>query len=232
MTNKMNNKIWTRPGSQEWHWIAEHLFNLLHPDVGVKTASHTPKDIQRVSPKTKPLHTNYPHLELDTEPVAEWSWCPPNLSEESNFYKARLETKKLLSYHQQNYSPNGPQQLTVLWWEWLKEHWEALSDGSSMNFLINPETVFINKSKMDPNQQKISIKFMDELIKLGILVETRNEDLRNNFPPFLVEKPDQPGQGQCIAAGKKGGQNGACLSDASTLLDHKTYFQGCTQASD
>ena len=63
-----------------------------------------------------------------------------------------------------------------------------------MNFLMDPETGFMENSKMEPEQLATAIAFLDELISLGVLVETKEEDLRNNFPLFLVPKPGQPGQ--------------------------------------
>ena len=82
-----------------------------------------------------------------------------------------------------------------------------------MNFLMEPNTGLMDNSQMDLDQCQITIEFMDKLIQLGVLMEAHQEDLRNNFPLFLVEKPDQLGQWWCIADGKAGGQNDACVSN-------------------
>ena len=128
------------------------------------------------------------------------------------------EGKQLLQYHRDNYGPEGPKRLTVLWWEWPEAHWEALREGSSMNFLLDPATGLMENSNMDPEQLETAIKFTDELVELGVLVEMEKSDLKNNFPLFLVPKPGQPGQWRCIADGKAGGQNDACVSDPMHLL--------------
>ena len=86
-----------------------------------------------------------------------------------------------------------------------------------MNFMLDPETGLIENSDMNEEQERTAISFMDELITLGGLQETTQEELKNNFHLFLVDKPGQPGQYRCIADGKQGGQNAVCLGDPMHL---------------
>ena len=224
-------KLCQAPGSHEWHWMAECLGALLYPQ---EAPSTRPPEISPGGGDS--VVEDLLHPEVDPGPAADWEWHPPDLSEGSEFYQARLETLKrvtkerngpdkwikdgieMLRYHRQNYGPDGPKRLTVLWWEWPKEHWTALREGSSMNFLIDPATGLMENSEMDPEQLKTAIAFMDELIDLAVLIEVDEADLKNNFPLFLVTKAGQPGQWRCIADGKAGGQNDACVSDPLHLV--------------
>ena len=195
------------------------------------------------------------HSEVDSEPVAKWEWHPLDLSEGSKFYHVCLKTLKwatkkcngpdkwtedgveLLPYHCKNCGPDGPKRLTVLWWEWPKEHWTALWEGSLMNFLVNPGTGLMENLEMDPDQLKTAIAFLDELIDLAVLVEMDEADLKNNFPLFLATKAGQPGQWRCIADGKVGGQNNACVSDPLHLVQPQDILpclcpNGCSTAVD
>ena len=54
-----------------------------------------------------------------------------------------------------------------------------------------------------------------ELIALNVLLDAadQNQDIKNNFPLFLVPKAGQPGKYQCIADGKHSGQNDVCIND-------------------
>ena len=97
-----------------------------------------------------------------------WTWEAPDLSEGSPFHKARMkrlreviaicrgppswleEGKWLLTEHRKNYGPEGPKSLVVLWWEWPQEHWEALQEGSSMNFVLEPASGIVENTKMTP----------------------------------------------------------------------------------
>jgi hypothetical protein len=80
-----------------------------------------------------------------------------------------------------------------------------------MNFLEEPPKGLVDNSSMMAEQLETAIKFVDELIKLGVLRRPQ-EPLQNNFPLFLVEKSTR-GQWRCIADGKSGGQNDVCSSD-------------------
>jgi hypothetical protein len=121
------------------------------------------------------------------------------------------ERKAALAAHRENYGPEGPKNLVVLWWNWPREHWLELREGASMNFLEEPPPGLVENSVMTDEQLETATQFVDELIELGVLQEPP-EPLQNNFPLFLVEKAIQ-GQWRCIADGKSGGQNDVCSSD-------------------
>ena len=48
------------------------------------------------------------------------------------------EGLQLLAHHRNNYGPEGPKYLEVLWWEWPPLHWDELRKGGSMNFMEEP----------------------------------------------------------------------------------------------
>jgi hypothetical protein len=81
----------------------------------------------------------------------EWTWEPPDLTEDSPFYRERVTSLKAaiveaapagkekkwlgdgleaLRIHRGNYSEEGPQRLQLLWWKFPREHWEGLQEGS------------------------------------------------------------------------------------------------------
>jgi hypothetical protein len=86
----------------------------------------------------------------------DWSWETPDLREDGDWYKARVQSLKaaiaelpsvpnlfeeglkVLRIHRQNYGIEGPKELQLIWWEFPWESWRAIRDGSSMNFLITP----------------------------------------------------------------------------------------------
>ena len=194
-------------------------------------------DLHPLSHPPGELREELPHPEeVEGPKTNNWSWEVPDLSEGGPFYQARMkrleevtkecrgppswveEGKEILSWHRSNYGQEGPQRLTILWWEWPKIHWKALREGSSMNFMLEPTSGKKENSKMDRNQLETATKFVDELINLEVLVEMEEEEVSNNFPLFLVSKPGQEGQWRCIADGKAGGQNEVCLSDPLHLL--------------
>jgi hypothetical protein len=88
-----------------------------------------------------------------------------------------------------------------------------------MNFLVNPTGSLELNSVMDKEQLAVSNRFVDKLVFLGVLVKAA-EYLRANGPLFLVPKPGQPGEWQCILDMKWGGQH-ACMgkgTDVSALI--------------
>ena len=61
------------------------------------------------------------------------------------------------------------------------------------------------------------------MVSLGVFREAQPSDnIANNFPLFLVPKPGQPDEFLCIADGKTGGQNNACVADPCQMTspDH------------
>ena len=86
-----------------------------------------------------------------------------------------------------------------------------------MNFLITPEGSLELNANMDPEERSVAGKFVDELIKLGVLLPAVGE-LRANCPLFCVDKPNQPGEKRCIADCKRGGQNRCSGKDPVYLV--------------
>jgi hypothetical protein len=166
------------------------------------------------------------------EPATEWEI--PDLCEGSKWYKTRIHSLcqaiqglpnqdqliedgiQALARHRLNYTCEGSQQLQLLWWEFPEEHWEPLREGCSMNFLIMPSGELQMDSPMDEAGRITAGKFVDELVKLGVLLPA-NGRLRANCSLFCVDKTSQPGEKRCIADCKKGGQN-ACMGQDPTYL--------------
>jgi hypothetical protein len=170
-------------------------------------------------------------------------WSPPDLSVGSTFYtntvrKLQLAVKTLppseqysvflqgleiLSFHRNNYH-DSISRLVLLWWEWPPCHWDGLRLGTSMNFMKTPTSCLVPNQIMNADETMLASKFVDELIRLGVLktASTFQIEIRNNFPLFLVPKPGQPGESRCIADGARGGQNEVCVPDPCfmTSPDH------------
>jgi hypothetical protein len=156
-----------------------------------------------------------------------WEWSALDLSKYSPWYKDRVKSilqaiegdleaerwyragLQALAIHRENYTVEGPKHLQLLWWEFPKEHWEPLCEGSSRHFLVTPEGELVLNSAMDDMEQEAAGRFIDELILLGVLLPAEG-CLRANCPLFCVDKANQPGQKRCIADMKRDGQN-ACI---------------------
>jgi hypothetical protein len=174
---------------------------------------------------------------LDSEDSSDenddWLWETPDLSEGSAWNLERLHNLKIaicddprknelweagleiLKRHRSNYGAEGPQCLQLIWWEFPSESWEAIRDGSSMNFLITPDGHLEPNSPMTDEEKAVATKFVDELIRLQILVPA--EKLQGNCPLFCVAKPHEPGAYRCIADAKSGGQN-VCMGKDHVYL--------------
>ena len=201
--------------------------------VGEGTAKGPSEGPKPSSSPSGPPTTDDPGLKADgptstpMEKPPKWDWKPPDLRPNRRWHRARVRNLKraikgradadklfeegleALRVHRQNYTDEGPKFLQLLWWEFPKEHWDAVRIGSSMNFLILPSGQLALNSDMDEEQLAIACQFVDELIDLGVLVPA-GEPLEANAPLFCVPKPGQPGQWRCIADMKAGGQN-ACI---------------------
>jgi hypothetical protein len=171
-----------------------------------------------------------------TRGLLEWHWSPPDLSEGQQFFRDHLSTLKqvtrelggpaswiadgiaALKLHRLNYGANGACKLTILWWEWPREHWTELREGASMNFLKTPPSGLIANTTMSEEELPTAVKFVEELIALGV-VGPHDEPIVNNCPLFIVEKAGQAGQWRCIADGKRGLINDCCASDP-VLMSH------------
>jgi hypothetical protein len=157
----------------------------------------------------------------------DWSWETPDLSRDGEWYKARVrslkaaiaelpsipnlfqEGLKTLKIHRQNYGTKGPKELQLIWWEFPRKSWRAIRDGSSMNFFITPGGALQPNSPMDEAAREVACKFVDELIRLRVLVPAEGE-FKGNCLLFCVEKPHKAGAYRCIANAKTGEQN-ACM---------------------
>jgi hypothetical protein len=65
---------------------------------------------------------------------------------------------------------------------------------------------------MTTEEHAIAVAFVDELSALGVVGPT-TEQILNNCPIFTVPKAGQPGLYRCIADGKRGNINDACVAD-------------------
>jgi hypothetical protein len=90
-----------------------------------------------------------------------------------------------LQVHRQNYSETGPKQLQILWWEFPPEHWEALQEGSRMNFLMMPHGELKLNSAMDEDSKIAAGIFVGELKSLGVLIPA-TEELKANCLSFVL----------------------------------------------
>jgi hypothetical protein len=195
------------PGVPKWNAIGDHLLKLL--SLIRQPCPLSPlMDLVWVDPSSN--SDKAPNASWDT-----WSWTPSDLTEGSLFFHACLRrfqevTRELggpkewisdgieaLSLHHQNYGPAGAQKLAILWWEWLREYWTKLREGASMNFMKVPPVGLIPNTKMSDNKLPTVIKFVNELIDLGV-VGPHDETIVNNRPLFIVAKSGQAGQWRCI----------------------------------
>ena len=215
-----------------------HLWTAAMDSLGDWMRVQSPRGMTKVDSQSPQPGLSAPEL----FPVPEWKevesnmpeWEVPDLKEGSAWYDDRIsslhqaihnlpdrerhlqEGIQALSRHRLNYTSDGPQQLQLLWWEFPPEHWEPLREGCSMNFLILPSGELQMNSKMDEETSAIAGKFVDELVKLGVLQPAIGK-LRANCPLFCVDKVSQPGEKRCIADCKKGGQN-ECMGQDPTFL--------------
>lgn len=160
--------------------------------------------------------------------TGHFSWKPPDLVADSTWRRARVQRLenaareypnpselisdglRRLEIHRKNYDHDGPRPTTlqVLWWEFPREHWDLLRNGSPMNFLIPPGPAIHPNSPMDPPQLDAACEFVDELVDLGVLIPPpQGMEVLTTTPLFCVDKPHQPGQLRVIADMLRGGQN-------------------------
>jgi hypothetical protein len=107
-----------------------------------------------------------------------------------------------------------------------------------MNFLKTLPEMIHQNANMDEEQLQISANFVDELVSLGVLRLPKDvRDIVLNAPLFVVPKPGQLGQWQCIADMLRGGQNQCVRSDpvylpcAEHILD-QMYTDGWSAVLD
>jgi hypothetical protein len=162
-------------------------------------------------------------------------WRPPDLKKNGDWYKARMkkleevvkeygddkqkwikEGEEILENHRNNYDQDGPKpkKLQLIWWEFPKEHRDAIRDGSRMNFMSPPETKIHMNSEMTEEQREVAGEFVDELLDLGVVdLPPEDEPVLANGPLFCITKPGQPGQWRVLSNMKEGGQNAFIAPD-------------------
>jgi hypothetical protein len=157
-----------------------------------------------------------------------FEWRPPDLQPGGKFCEDRLKSLRAaaatypnpeeiyaqglecLARHRLNYDETGTDlhKLQILWWEFPQEHWDALREGSSMNFLKPPVARMNPNSPMDDEQLQVAAQFVDELLDIDAIgVPPDDRPILTNAPLFCVPKPGQPGQWRVIANMRDGGQN-------------------------
>ena len=139
-----------------------------------------------------------------------------------------------------NYTEDGPEakKLKLLWWEFPKEHWTPLKEGSRMNFLRSPKAVIHDNAKMDEEQTQVAANFVEELMDLGTVgTPEEGREILTTAPLFVVPKEGQEGEWRVIADMLRGGQNECIAGDPvflpriSHILD-QMHAGGCSAAVD
>jgi hypothetical protein len=111
-----------------------------------------------------------------------------------------------------------PKQLQLLWWEFPKEHWEPLKNGSRMNFLKHPEAKIHDNAAMDNEQTQVAVGFVEELLDLGVIrTPLEGHEILTNAPLFVAPKEGQDGEWRVIADMLRGGQNECIAGDPVVL---------------
>lgn len=219
--------------TSRYHW--EYFSQCLHSHNGpVKAAPPTLVTIPGTAMRNmiQEGHLSHP---APAPPSPPCSWRPPDLTPGRPWHTARLNTLfaaakqypgreiELINHgldclrrHRWNYDANGsaPTHLQILWWEFPREHWDDLREGSSMNFLLPPPAIIHPNGEMTPDQQEVAARFVDELIELGVIgPPPPGVQVTATTPLFSVPKPGQPGQWRIIADMLKGGQNSVASND-------------------
>ena len=220
---KVGAKLQATTGVHLWAALAEPLAEL------VRGRSDAPPQTSMAG-----LGLRDPVVPLFVSDPAEWSWTVPDLSLGGQWWRDRVENLKnavdglpdadrllaeglaALEVHRGNYTPEGPKRLQLLWWEFPREHQDAVRCGSSMNFMILPTGDLVLNNDLEGEQLTVAAKFVDQLIDLGVLEEA--DTILANCPLFCVTKAGQVDEWRPIADMKRGGQNQCCASDP-------VYFQ-------
>jgi hypothetical protein len=180
-------------------------------------------------------------MEEEDQPDSKWDWEPPDLTEGSEWYNARVarlreavqgldepdywlkEGLECLARHRLNYTDKGPQQLQLLWWEFPCEHWKALREGCRLGFLVSPEGGLVLNGSFTQEEREVAGRFVDKLKALGVLVPAIGE-LKANCPLFCVDKSYDSDQKRCITNCKGGGQNACMGKDPVYLVQKETML--------
>ena len=211
-----------------------HTTSLFHWEyLGSAFSPPAPASATRLSPLSS-------HLVPIPQPpppstTTSFTWHPPSLRAGGRWFRARLRSLwaaartygqrwvtifnhglTCLARHRLNYDHEGPNpsRLQLLWWEFPSEHWDALREGSSMNFMAPPPAGLTPNGEMDDEQRSVAGAFVDELIDLAVVKPLpKGGRLHASTPLFVVPKPGQPGQWRVIADMKRGGQNSTVCSE-------------------
>jgi hypothetical protein len=226
LTNKGASWIQKATCSHLWAAVLDPVAEWLTPEVQppAKASKARPRKARRA--KTQATASKKPVSGLQPD----WSWEVPDLSLGGAWYQERIgsleaaiagradashlraEGHKILDRHRRNYTTSGPQTLQLIWWEFPPESWEAIREGSSMNFLVTPTGEIKPNAPFNEDELPVAIRFFDELIALEVLIPA-TEPLKANCPLFCVEKPHEAGAYRCIADAKSGGQNQCMAKD-------------------
>jgi hypothetical protein len=188
-----------------------------------------------------------PQSDLPDKPTAPppFEWKPPDLSKGGVWHSQRVQTliaaaacypgreeelihdgHHILDVHRDNYDSTGAnlKQLQLIWWEFPREHWDAIRDGSRMGFLVEPDHILHENSEMDDEQRAVATQFVDELIAIGAIgPPPPGQTPVTNTPLFCVPKPYQPGEWRVIADCKAGGQN-KCIGNDPVYLNRPLHI--------
>lgn len=205
--------------------------SLFHWEYLLHTLSRVPGLRPPTSPPGVREETHQTQKGKTADAETPFHWAPPDLSKGSPWYQQRVENLstaalscadpgrayqeglRALDVHRSNYNQEGPcpTRLQLLWWEWPKEHWKDLREGSRMNFLDPPPEGIRDNSPMDEEQIEVACEFVDELVGLGTL--RPDPHVKATAPLFCIPKEGQPGQWRVIADMLRGGQNGVVGND-------------------
>ena len=200
-----------------------------------------------------------PAQEVETSDAPPFTWIMPNLEPGGEWYTTRLrnlgkacaqygcraegmfqEGLDILKIHRTNYDEEGPNltRLQLLWWEFPREHWDPIREGSRIGFLTEPEAILHPNSDMDEAQLRVAAQYVDELVEIGVLRPSPNgKPPHTNTPLFCVPKPHQDNEWRVIADCKAGGQNRHIGADPVYLnrplhILERMYSGGYTAVAD
>jgi hypothetical protein len=117
-------------GAQEWSALGDLISTL--------EASRTPGEDTAPTKASTPRDSGTHESTTAPPKNVPWKWDPPDLGADSPFYKRQLnrlcevtaeldgppswikEGKAILAAHRENYGPDGPKNVVVLWWNWRR----------------------------------------------------------------------------------------------------------------
>ena len=234
--------------------LLERTTSLFHWEYLSATLSRAAREAKESNPLSPSL--TWAEMRDKSRPVpvshVPFSWKPPDLREGQEWHNKRVanlhkaaescpdpataikEGMEALRTHRGNYTLEGPaaKKLKLLWWEFPKEHWKPLREGSRMNFLRPPEPMIHDNAVMDEEQTQVAANFVDELLDLeAVRTPAEGRAILTTAPLFVVPKEGQEGEWRVIADMLRGGQNECIAGDPvflpriSHILD-QMYSQG------